>query len=211
MATVTVIGRAVVRVPPDEAHLSLTVEATHPTASEALEDVSGRGRRLLELCDELRIAADRRVTTGATVSAHVEYDRDGRPQHRGYRASNTLVLRLADADIVGRVLQQAVEQASARVSGPWWSIAVDNPAHLEAARLAAGDARVRAAAYAEALGGRLGAITAVREPGTRRPPEPEPRAMRMAAASTAEAEAPIEAGEQELRAAVEVEFALEQG
>ena len=73
------------------------------------------------------------------------------------------------------------------------------------------DARERAAAYAEALGGRLGAITAVREPGTRRPPEPEPRAMAVAASASFDESTPIEAGEQELRAAVEVEFALEQG
>jgi uncharacterized protein YggE len=211
MATVTVLGRAVVRVPPDEAHLSLTVEATRASAGEALEDVSGGARRLVELCDELAISAERRVTTGASVSEHVEHDREGRRQHRGYRASNTLALRLADAELVGKVLQQAVESVSARVAGPWWSIAVDNPAHLEAARLAAVDARERAAAYAEALDARLGAITAVREPGTRRPPEPEPRAMYRMADASFEAAAPIEAGEQELTAAVEVEFALEQG
>jgi uncharacterized protein YggE len=209
MATVTVTGRAVVRVPPDEANLSLTVEATRTTAADALEDVSAGARRLVELCDELGISADRRVTTGASVNEHVEHDREGRRQHRGYRASNTLALRLADVELVGKVLQQAVEGAAARVAGPWWSIAVDNPAHLEAAQLAARDARERAAAYAEALGARLGAITAVREPGTQRPPEP--RAMYRMTDASLEAGAPIEAGEQELTTEVEVEFALEQG
>ena len=209
MATVTVIGRAVVRVPPDEAHLSLTVEAMRPTASEALEAVSARAARLVELCDGLGITADRRVTTGATVTEHVEHDREGRRHHRGYHASNSLALRLADTDVVGRVLQEAVEHASARAGGPWWSVAVDNPGHREAARLAALDARERALAYAEALGAGLGAIVAVREHGTHRPPEPEPHAAHAADAAF-DASAPIEAGELELSAEVEIEFALEQ-
>jgi uncharacterized protein YggE len=85
----------------------------------------------------------------------------------------------------------------------------DNPARVEACKEAALDARRRAEAYADALGVRVGAIVALRDPGTGIPPPPRP--MRMAAMDAGAVEAlPVEAGEQ-LVTAVEVEFKLEQG
>jgi uncharacterized protein len=210
MAGVTVLGRGVVRTQPDEATLTLTVEATEPTPAEALDDVARRAQELASLCDELGIGAAQRVTAGATVAERVEHDREGRPQHRGYLATNRLVVRVGDGALAGRLLAAAVGRVAARVDGPWWSIALDNPARLEACRAAVRDAQARAEAYADALGARLGAIVAVRDPETKPPPGPEPRAgMRV---MSAEAIAPpVEGGEQAVVAAVEIEFALEQG
>jgi uncharacterized protein YggE len=210
MASVTVLGRGIVRTQPDEAMLTLTVEATKPTPAEALDDVAERGRELTALCDELGIAAEQRVTAGATVAERVEHDREGRPQHRGYLATNRLIVRVGDGALAGRLLGAAVARVAARVDGPWWSIALDNPARLEACQTAAQDARARAAAYADALGARLGAIVAVRDPETRHP-GPEPRGgMRLMSAAEGIAP-PVEGGEQAIVAAVEIEFALEQG
>ncbi|HET6642408.1 MAG TPA: SIMPL domain-containing protein [Gaiellaceae bacterium] len=163
----------------------------------------------MELTDVLGIKPEARVTTGASVAEHGEHDRDGRWQHRGYRAWNQLVLRVGDASVVGELIAGAVDRG-AQVNGPAWTIAPDNPAHAAACREAALDARRRAEAYAEALGARVGAIVAVSDPGTG-PPSP-PRPLRMAAMDAGAVEAlPVEAGEQVVTGVVEVEFQLEQG
>jgi uncharacterized protein len=209
MASVTVLGRGVARTEPDEATVVLTVEAIRPSAAEALQDVSARAQALVALCDELGVESERRVTAGATVSERVEHDRDGRPQQRGYAAVNRLTVRVAEATTVAGLLQDAVARADARVDGPWWSIDLENPARLDACRAAATDARRRAEAYAAALGVRLGAMLSVREPGTGPPPGPEPR-MGFARLAEADVAPPVEAGEQTVSAAVEVEFLLEQ-
>jgi uncharacterized protein YggE len=210
MSRITVRGSGIARTAPDEATLELTVEALRPSPAEALDEVAARGEALVTLCHELEVGPERRVTSGATVAEHGEHV-DGRWQHRGYRAESRLLVRVDDAARAGGLIAGAVERAGAKVAGPWWSVAPDNPARLDACREAALDARRKAEAYAEALGARLGAIASVREPGTR--VEPLPRgAARGVAMLAAEASAPpVEAGELVVAAEVEVEWALEQG
>jgi uncharacterized protein YggE len=209
VATVAVRGEATVPAEPDEATIVLDIEAVRRTAEEALSDLTERSAALGWLLDELGVERARRTTAGVSIGEHGEHDREGRWQHRGYRASNQLSVRVAETAVVGRLLGEAVARAQARVSGPVWTVAADNPVRLEACRRAAEDARLRAEAYAEALGARLGAIVAVRDPRTRPGPEPRPLTMRAAAAPAADV--PVESGEQLITVAVEVEFVLEQG
>ncbi len=210
MATVTVRGTGQARTSPDEASVTITLDAVEPTAAAALARVAERTRATLELCDRLEIEPASRMTTGASVAEHGEHDRDGRWQHRGYRAWNQVVVRVREASTVGELLAGAVDQG-AQVSGPAWTVAPDNPARLDACREAALDARRRADAYADALGVRVGAIVAVRDPGTGPPQPPTPRMMRMAVADAAVEALPVEAGEQVVSVVVEVELQLEQG
>ena len=209
MATVTVRGVGEARTSPDEASVTLTIEAIEQKAAAALATVAERTQAALELCDTLGIEPVARVTAGASIAEHGEHDREGRWQHRGYRAWNQIVARVGEASVVGELIAGAVDRG-AQVSGPAWIIAPNNPARVEACKEAALDARRRAEAYAEVLGVRLGAIASVRDPGTG--VQPPPRPMRMAAMDAGAVEAlPVEAGEQLVTAAVEVEFQLEQG
>jgi uncharacterized protein YggE len=210
MATATVRGVGDARTSPDEASVTLSIEAVEQTAAAALAKVAERTRAVVELCESLGIEPAARVTTGASVAEHGEHDREGRWQHRGYRAWNQVAARVGEASVVGELIAGAVDRR-VQVNGPAWTIAPDNPAHVAACREAALDARRRAEAYAEALGARVGALVAVRDPGTGLPPQP-PRPMRMAAMDAGAVEAlPMEAGEQLVTAVVEVEFQLEQG
>jgi uncharacterized protein YggE len=212
MTSVTVQGSGLARTTPDEATLELSVEAVRPTPAEALAEVAERGDELVRLCGELGIGPERRVTSGATVAEHGDHV-DGRWQHLGYRAESRLLVRVDQPELAGRLLAAAVDRARAKVAGPWWTVARDNPARLDACREAALDARRKAGAYAEALGARLGAIVAVREPGTRVGwPEPRGDTVRFSlAAPTAAAPPALEGGELAVSATVEVEWALEQG
>jgi uncharacterized protein len=208
VATVTVRGVGEARTSPDEASVTLTIEAIERKAAAALAKGAERTQAALELCDSLGIEPAARVTSGASVAEHGEHDREGRWLHRGYRAWNQIVARVGEASVVGELIAGAVDRG-AQVSGPAWTIAPDNPARVEACNEAALDAQRRAEAYGDALGVRVGAIVAVRDPGTGIPPPPRP--MRMAAMDAGAVEAlPVEAGEQLVTAAVEVEFKLEQ-
>lgn len=202
MATLTVVGRATVSVPPDEASLALTVEAVRPAAPEALADVAERARTLIALLDELGVGPPSRTTSGVSVAEEGEH-RDGTWQHRGYRASERFTVTVSDAATVGRVLAEAVERVGARVEGPWWKVAVANPARAEALRAAAGDGRLRAEALAAGLGMQLGALVEAVETGAQRP---EPRGYLSLAMS---ADVPIEAGEASVAASLSVTYQVE--
>src|SRR5205085_2309199 len=70
-----------------------------------------------------------------------------------WRASYSTTVRLRDPEVAARLLREAVEQVAARVlGGPSWRVRADDPARLEACRLAAADAERRATVFAEALG-----------------------------------------------------------
>ena len=168
-ATVTVRGDAVVRAEPDEARLRIAVSALEPSAGAAIAEVSRRSAALTALLDELGVAAPDRSTIAVVVEEEFE-DRVS----RGHRAVSRTGVRLADPDLIGELISEATEQQDVRIDGPFWSVRLDNPARLEAARRAAADARRRAEAYADGVGAKVGRLIALAEPGA---PEPVRRAL----------------------------------
>ncbi len=191
---------------PDEARVVLELSSLQQTADLAYREVAEQSEALRSVFDDLAIPAASRTTEGISVSPQVDYV-DGRAEHRGYRALNRIAVRLEEAELVARLTHDSVARADARINGPAWQIRPDNPAHAEARRLAAEDARERAAGYAAALGVRLGAIELVAEPdvGPERPP---PVARSFAAFDAKMID--VEEGERLVYAAVDVSFVLEQ-
>jgi uncharacterized protein len=204
-ATVSVIGEASLRAEPDEALVIVSLTALKDSPGPALEDVASRSRALAALLDALAIASSDRSTTGVSVHEEFDHTSDGR-RSLGHRAASAVAVRLTDLDSIGRLVTRVTTELAARVDGPRWQIAATNPIRLEAARQAAADGRRKAQAYAEGVGAQLGALIRLAEPGgaatggNRRPY----RAM----SASAGGDMPIESGEQEIAAAIEVTFAL---
>lgn len=209
---VTVRGEAVVSGRPDEVVLSLAVTAVERSPEEALEVVARRSEELEAILAESGVEPDRWTTSGLSVAEEREYEKN-RWVNRGYRATNAVTVRLSEASGVGRLMREATSRTSARVDGPWWRIAPDNPARGEACRRAAAEARRKAEAYAEALGMRLGRVRSVTEPGltARHDVSMRPllRAAPQALAAPEPAEVPVQSGELDVGAAVEVTFELQ--
>ena len=203
MATITVSGYGEVSVAPEEATMTLGVEAVQSTPREALSDVAERARKLIGLLDELEIPAAKRSTTGVLVSEAGEHDQQGRWQHRGFRAVERLTVA-ATPEVLGELIGAAVERGDARVDGPHWRVATDNPARREALRTAAANARDRAEAVAGELGMRVGAVVEAKEEAAF---HPVPRQASFGALM--EAAPPIEAGEMTIGCTVSVTFQVE--
>lgn len=169
-ATIRIQGQGFAPAVPDGIRFRLTLSATRPRPDEALHDVTTRSERLDALLTELGISDDARSTSGLSIREQREWvteTTDGahreRSVHRGFEAQNSILVRIDDPAISGRLIQGAVEEADALVDGPWWHVAAENPGHLEACAEAARDARRRAEAYAEALGLRLGAVRSIKD------------------------------------------------
>lgn len=114
-------------------------------------------------------------------------------------------MRLTDLELIGRLVTRATTELGARVDGPRWQIAPENPVRLEAARQAAADGQRKAQAYAEGVGAQLGALVGLVEPEMSRMHR---RGGGMIKALAASGGMPIEPGEHEVTAAIEVTFAL---
>ncbi len=203
MPTVTVRGEATVRTEPDEALLWVTLSALETEPGAALADVATRSRDLVLLLDELGVLAADRSTSGVSVREEFDHTNAGR-RSVGHRAAAVTAIRLTDPELIGRLITRAAADLGAQVSGPDWQIAADNPARLEAARQAAADGQRRARAYAEGVGAGLGQLMELREPDN------SVRPTRAAAAMKSPGEPiPVQTGEQEVTASVQVTFALE--
>lgn len=211
-STVRVRGEAIVVAEPDEVQLGLEVTGLFSTPSKALDDVARRSEILEGILDELSIPATAKTTAGASVKEQREYE-NGNYVHRGYRADNSISVTLKDPTLIGRLMKEATNKANTRVKGPWWHVALDNPARAEACRRAAENARSKAEAYAQALEARLGAILEVTEPGLHRTSDGAPYSAAAAGPATAigEPEIEVHGGRLEIGAEVEVTFRLEQG
>ena len=212
--TITVRGEAVVPGEPDEAHLFVRLSSTRPTPHEALENVAVRSQALDLLFGELQIPPPDLATSGLSVREKREWMNRG-SIHRGYEAYVTIIVRLDEPGLIGRLTHGAVERAEAHVEGPVWRVALENPARAEACRQAARDARRKAEAYAEALGIRLGPIASISETTPRtdfsqRWLDRETFSAEMASgASLPELE--VQPGTLDVTAKVAVTFRIEQG
>jgi uncharacterized protein len=213
-ATVTVRGNAVVPAQPDEVALKLELTYVAKTTSEALAEVARRSESLETLFNELGIESRQWTTSGVSVREEYDWNRQtGEQKLRGYAADNRISLRLNEPNLIGRLMHEATQRSQARIAGPYWRIAHDNPARVEACRQAAADARRKAEGYVAALGARLGAIVAISEPGIEPIPQPrDGRMTKMALAATQESapEVTVQAGELDVAASVNVTFAIEQ-
>ena len=203
MATITVNGYGEVSVPPDEATLMLGVDAVASTPRDAMAEVAERARELIALLDELGIPPAKRSTSGVQVSEAGDYDDQGRWQHRGFRAVEQLTVAAA-AEVLGELIGGAVERGRARVDGPRWLVAPDNPARKQVLQAAAENARERADAVAAGLGVRVGAVAEAKEEAAAYPVVRQATFARMA-----EAAPPIEAGELTVSCTVSVTFQVE--
>lgn len=206
--TVTVRGYATIRAEPDEALLEVTLSALEDSPGPAMSDVSARSSGLVVLLDELGVAKADRSTTGVTVHEEFDYVK-GEHRSRGYEASSGVTVRVTDPEILGRLIAQATEKLAAKLDGPHWQIKADNPVWLEAARQAAADGRRKAEAYAEGVGAKLGRLIQLVEPGSESVrPMRISRAAAFAAASPPGDSMPIESGEHDVAASINVTFAL---
>jgi uncharacterized protein YggE len=197
---VVVRGHAVVPGEPDHLQVALTVSAVAPTADEALARAGSLSDELTRLLDEVRVRPSERSASG--LSVREEFERvEGRWLRCGYRATNHVAVRLEEPARVGRLMSEARTRAGAEVEGPRWRFRPENPARAEACRQAAADARHKAAAYAAALGLRLGAVLGVAEPAVEGG----------GGAALAPSDMRIQSGHLDVEATVEVTFALEPG
>jgi hypothetical protein len=198
------MGRANAR--PDRAVLVFDVGHTAATPQGALQEVAARTTALAQVLRDRGVADADWTTTGVTVQPVYEWRKEERV-FLGHRAANRVQVTTHDPEMVGTLFSAAVDTVSARVGGPQWIVEQTNPAHLEACRLAALDARQRAEAYAAGLGLALGPVVLADETI---PDVPRPIGRAMMAMAVGDESAPIEvnAGELEVTADVRITFAL---
>lgn len=207
---ITVTGEGQVDAEPDMATITLGVTHEAEDAKAAMDAVSDAVRQVLAGLEAQGIAArdlqTRQLNLSPVWSNVTRSNAPGEPDAReitGFRASNTVMVRIRDLDGLGGVLDEVLSNGANTFNGLRFGIQDMDPLVASARDAAVKDGIAKAEALAQAAGVTLGPVQSISELGGR----PQPMMMEMAAARSS-ADVPIAAGEVSLQTQVSMVFAI---
>lgn len=200
--TITTEGSASAQ--PDQAIISAGVQATKPTAAEALAETSRVTETVLAKLDSLGIPRASVQTSGISLFPVQEGPSrpGGEPAISGYRAINQVTVTINELGKVGQVLDGVVAAGANQVSGVRFGLRDDAALRNQALQAAMKVARPRADAIAAGLGLKTDQVLAIREEGVFSPVAVAAEALGKGGA------VPIEPGQLTVSVRVQVVFAL---
>jgi uncharacterized protein len=202
---IAVWGQGEASAAPDMAELSAGVVSEGRTAGAALAANSEAMEKVIAAAKGMGVAARGLQTAGIGVNpVYARPDRPGEPPRiTGYRASNTLRIRLDDLDKLGALLDAVVAAGANMANGLSLGVADAAKIEDEAREAAMKDARRKAELLAKASGVALRHVVSISEEGAGRPVPLRGRAMATQSA------APVEPGETTVNATLRVVYAIE--
>ena len=213
-----VSGTGTVTVAPDLAVLTVGVEARASTVREALDDAAGAMTDIIATLEAEGVESQDIQTSSFSINPQYSWrertdDEGGRYSERvltGYIVSNRATVRLRDLDRVGEMVDLVAGAGGnlTRIEGVGFTVQDPEPHRAEAREAAVDQARAKAEQFARDAGVTLGQVLVVAEGGG---VVPAPRAFAESAAFSLQADAstPISEGELEIRATVQMVFAIE--
>jgi len=199
---VTVSGLGRVSAKPNRASMSIGKVATAPQAAEAIKAVNSTMNELIDQLNRLRLPGAMIQTSSVQVWPEYAPNRGNeQPRITGYRATNSVTVRMDDVNRIGEVFDLATDNGANQISGPTFDLQNTERAERAALRKAVADAKGKAQAIAEEMGMTIVAWEEIREGGTDAP-QPMYRMEAMAGRAAGGAGTPVEAGEIETTASV---------
>jgi uncharacterized protein YggE len=215
--TLTVTGTGEDFGKPDRAVVRLGAVAQAEQAAEAQKLVGDIVAKTIDAIKQLGIDEKSIRTAGVSLSpVYTDHQprplQPGQPQQpqepriSGYRASNTLEVRLDDLARIGPVIDAGVATGANNVEGVDFQLKDDGPQRKAALKQAATDARGKAEALADAMGMRLGPVIEVIEGGGAG--RPIPMARRAMLAESFAVSTPVQPGQLQVTASVTITYRL---
>lgn len=199
---VTVVGTGQVQGTPDTLTAEVSIDATAPDVTAAMNQSSDRTRAVIDaLVNNAKV--DRKDISTSSVNLQPQYGADS-ATITGYHASNSLAVKIRDLGSASQTLALIVTTGgnATRINSVDYSIDDDSQLVKDARARAFEDAKARAEQYAQLSGLDLGNVISISETGgnTSPPVAPMPR-------DTA-AGVPLEPGQQTVSFSVTVIFEL---
>jgi uncharacterized protein len=188
---------------PDVLRVTIGVETTAGSVTDAVQGASAASGRVLEAAHGEGVSTDDVRTVN--VSVYPTYGDDGQ-EITGYTARHDLEVTLRDLSSAGTAIGRLVDAGgdAARLQGVAFSLEDDATLQQEARAEAFATAQEKAAQYAELTGRELGEVVEVREQTT--PSGPVPYAMGDAA--VAAESVPVQPGTSSVSVTVQVRWSL---
>ena len=203
-AVISTTGEATVSVAPDLAQLDGGLTSEAKTAREASDANNAAMGKVLLALKSAGIEEKDFQTSRLSLQPQSAPNRPGPSTIVGYRASNRVTVRLREVAKLANVIDTMVGAGANDIGGINFMVSQASKLLDEAREQAIADARRKAEIYAKAAGVTLGAPLSISEEGA-----PGPMPYRKMVAGMA-ASAPVAQGEETLRIAVSVSWAIKQ-
>ncbi|WP_019906907.1 SIMPL domain-containing protein [Methylobacterium sp. 77] len=157
---IVVTGRARAESPPDFASVEIGIDAKGATPAAALDGSSNVARALIALSAGFGVGEADIGTTAVTLTQATREVRqpDGSTTEKpdGYRAANSVRVRLSDMGKLGELMRKALDAGANRIEGVVFGLKDPNAAEASVQVAAMKDAMAQAGRLAEAAGVKLG-------------------------------------------------------
>lgn len=205
--TITVSGLAKVRLTPDRAVFTVSVETTAATVEEAVKQNNAKIAQVIAALKKAG-ATDKEIqTTNFSIYPQQEFVENKRPRVVGYQVSNGLTVTRENISDAGKLLQAAVDAGANQAGGLSLMVSDHTRGREEGLQRAFQDAKQKAEILAKAAGRTVGRALYITEGVA--PTFPQPLFGRsMALAKPAETEVPMSLGTEEVSFTVSVVFEL---
>lgn len=185
---VTVVGSGQVQGVPDTLTANVGIEFTAPEATTAINFTNQRQQAVI---DAVTVAGvDRKNISTTEVSLQPVYGNGSSSTVTGYRAANSIHIKIHPPELASQVLTTIVTTGgdATRINSVNYSIADDSQLVKDARARAFNDAKDRADQYAQLSGLKLGKVLSISEASGSTPTQGAPKAMPSAV--------PLEPGQQ---------------
>ena len=207
--TISVTGEGEALATPDMAVVTIGVQTDGVTAADALRANSAAMKATIDKLKSMDIEPRDIQTANLSVNPRYDYEKNrSQPEIIGFRASNTVRVRLRDLDKAGAVIDEAVSSGANSLGGISFTFAEPKPLYDAARRDAVADAMARAALLADAAGVSLGPIVTIQD-GYVAAPRTGIQVTAGMMRAEADFAAPIETGESSIRANVTLIYEID--
>ncbi|MEL7185343.1 MAG: SIMPL domain-containing protein [Pseudomonadota bacterium] len=207
--TITVNGTGSAPATPDRAALHMSIVARDKSLDAAQAKAASVTNKVLAITDDLDIDRSQVDTTGASVRADYQYDRNsGEQVFKGYIAERQIIVEFRDLEQLAPVIEGAVTAGVNQVSPPNLFSTKQKESYRQALENAAKDAKANAERLADSLDVDLGSAISVSTVSAGYP-MPQARGAMVSAMADSGAIESYNAADQSVRANVTVVFSIE--
>ncbi len=205
--TVSVTGLAKIKLTPDRAVFTVSVETSAKTAGEAVQQNNGKIEQVIAALKKAGATEQEIQTSNFSIFPQQEFMENRRPRVVGYQVSNSLTVTRATVNDAGKLLQAAVDAGANQAGGLSLVVSDLSRGREEGLQRAFQDAKAKAETLAKAAGRTVGRALSISEGQTATPPMPL-FGRTMALQQEKVMEVPVSSGTEEISFTVSVTFEL---
>lgn len=203
--TVSVQGSGSYSTAPDRASISIGVSSYADSAAEAQQQNAVAAAAIRTKLESLGIDSNNIQTKDYSFYPVYNNDANHTNEIKGYNADNTVYVTVEDVQSLGEIIDASIACGANRINSIDFTVKAPQKLQQKAMQAAIRDAREKADILANAAGKRIVNVLSITENRT----HIQSRSLEnLAFAKAADVRTPIEAGDVEVQASVQIEFIM---